>query len=198
MRFKNLTVFDTTLNIHPSDDDDKRKVRAAQLSSSSKENVHYPSFEAMLRTEKLKHVLPGVPDVESGVKVYRKFYTKDKERELHGGFTSAWVRAGKALRGRDIFYVGSSRYYLYSLECPTNPVHAAPPPPNHVTPPNIVRVSLCVQHPPTAPPYTRLCTGLHTGPRNSANKRSNLANRSTRLLRWPNGPRPYAQKVAAT
>ena len=44
--------------------------------------VHYPSFEAMLRTETLEHVLPGVPDVESGVKVYRKFYTEDKEREL--------------------------------------------------------------------------------------------------------------------
>ena len=44
--------------------------------------VHYPSFEEMLRTEKLEHVLPGVPDVESGVKVYRKFYVEDKEREL--------------------------------------------------------------------------------------------------------------------
>ena len=44
--------------------------------------VHYPSFEAMLRTETLEHVLPGVPDVESGVKVYRKFFTEDKEREL--------------------------------------------------------------------------------------------------------------------
>ena len=52
----------------------------------------------MLRTEKLKHVLPGVPDVESGVKVYRKFYTEDKERELHGGLTlGRLVRLGRYL-----------------------------------------------------------------------------------------------------
>ena len=43
--------------------------------------VHYPSFEAMLRTETIERVLPGVPDVESGVKVYRQFYTKAQERK---------------------------------------------------------------------------------------------------------------------
>ena len=44
--------------------------------------VQYPSFAAMLQTEKLELVLPGIPDVESGVKVYRKFYTKEKENEF--------------------------------------------------------------------------------------------------------------------
>lgn len=44
--------------------------------------VHYPSFDAMLRTETIERVLPGVPDVDSGVKVYRQFYTKEQERKL--------------------------------------------------------------------------------------------------------------------
>jgi len=43
--------------------------------------VRYSSFEDMLHKETVKHVLPGVPDVESGVNVYRKFYTKEKEAE---------------------------------------------------------------------------------------------------------------------
>ena len=43
--------------------------------------VHYPTFEAMLKKETVEQVLPGVPDVESGVKVYRRFYTKEKESE---------------------------------------------------------------------------------------------------------------------
>ena len=36
----------------------------------------------MLQTETVEQVLPGVPDVESGVKVYRRFYTKEKEKEF--------------------------------------------------------------------------------------------------------------------
>ena len=45
--------------------------------------VHYKTFETMLTTEKIMQVLPGLPDVACGVKVYRQFYKKEKERQ-HG------------------------------------------------------------------------------------------------------------------
>ncbi|KAK7325084.1 hypothetical protein VNO77_29153 [Canavalia gladiata] len=41
----------------------------------------YPTFYDMLEAEGLGKVLPGVESVEEGVKVYRRFYTEDKEQE---------------------------------------------------------------------------------------------------------------------
>ncbi|KAJ6419060.1 hypothetical protein OIU84_029215 [Salix udensis] len=44
------------------------------------EDVHrYASFSKMLQAESLEKVLPGVKTVEEGVKIYRKFYTEEKE-----------------------------------------------------------------------------------------------------------------------
>ncbi|XP_021643354.2 uncharacterized protein LOC110637521 isoform X2 [Hevea brasiliensis] len=39
----------------------------------------YASFSEMLETEDLSQVLPGVKTVQEGVKIYRKFYTEEKE-----------------------------------------------------------------------------------------------------------------------
>ncbi|XP_020224690.1 uncharacterized protein LOC109806638 isoform X3 [Cajanus cajan] len=39
----------------------------------------YPTFFAMLEAESLGKVLPGVESCEEGVKVYRRFYTEEKE-----------------------------------------------------------------------------------------------------------------------
>lgn len=36
----------------------------------------------MLENEGLKHVLPGVREVEQGVAVYRKFYSIEQEKEF--------------------------------------------------------------------------------------------------------------------
>ncbi|KAF7805333.1 protein SHORT-ROOT-like [Senna tora] len=45
------------------------------------EDVHsYTSFSEMLEAESLQKVLPGVKTIEEGVRVYRKFYTEEKER----------------------------------------------------------------------------------------------------------------------
>ncbi|XP_019436532.1 PREDICTED: uncharacterized protein LOC109342923 isoform X1 [Lupinus angustifolius] len=41
----------------------------------------YPTFYDMLEAESLEKVLPGVESVEEGVKVYRRFYTEEKEQE---------------------------------------------------------------------------------------------------------------------
>ncbi|WJX69711.1 hypothetical protein P8452_53915 [Trifolium repens] len=40
----------------------------------------YPSFFNMLEAENLGEVLPGVESVEEGVKIYRRFYTEEKEQ----------------------------------------------------------------------------------------------------------------------
>ncbi|XP_061365169.1 uncharacterized protein LOC133308551 [Gastrolobium bilobum] len=40
----------------------------------------YPSFFDMLEAESLGKVLPGVESVEEGVKIYRRFYTEEKEQ----------------------------------------------------------------------------------------------------------------------
>ncbi|CAK7322659.1 unnamed protein product [Dovyalis caffra] len=40
----------------------------------------YASFSEMLETEGLAKVLPGVNTIDEGVRVYRKFYTEEKER----------------------------------------------------------------------------------------------------------------------
>ncbi|OIS99098.1 PREDICTED: uncharacterized protein LOC109230788 [Nicotiana attenuata] len=41
---------------------------------------HYHSFCEMLEAENLQDLLPGVDTIEEGVQVYRKFYSKEKER----------------------------------------------------------------------------------------------------------------------
>lgn len=43
----------------------------------------YSSFHEMLESESLARVLPGITSVEEGVKVYRNFYSEEKERS-HG------------------------------------------------------------------------------------------------------------------
>ncbi|CAA6660300.1 unnamed protein product [Spirodela intermedia] len=40
---------------------------------------HYSSFLEMLEAETLESVLPGVKTIEEGVKIYRKFYSEEKE-----------------------------------------------------------------------------------------------------------------------
>ncbi|XP_073116270.1 uncharacterized protein [Elaeis guineensis] len=40
----------------------------------------YSSFSEMLQVETLARVLPGVKTIEEGVKIYRKFYTEEKEK----------------------------------------------------------------------------------------------------------------------
>ncbi|CAO2146241.1 unnamed protein product [Urochloa humidicola] len=39
----------------------------------------YSSFSEMLQAEKISNVLPGISSIQEGVKVYRKFYTEEKE-----------------------------------------------------------------------------------------------------------------------
>ncbi|OEL37402.1 hypothetical protein BAE44_0001578 [Dichanthelium oligosanthes] len=39
----------------------------------------YSSFSEMLQAEIISNVLPGISSIEEGVKVYRKFYTQEKE-----------------------------------------------------------------------------------------------------------------------
>ncbi len=41
----------------------------------------YPSFREMLEREGLENVLPGVGSIEEGMKVYRRFYSEEKERK---------------------------------------------------------------------------------------------------------------------
>jgi ASC-1-like (ASCH) protein len=41
----------------------------------------YSSFREMLESEGIENVLPGVKDVEEGLKIYRKFYPKEKEKK---------------------------------------------------------------------------------------------------------------------
>ncbi|KNA11423.1 hypothetical protein SOVF_135400 isoform B [Spinacia oleracea] len=41
---------------------------------------YYSSFVEMLEAETLETVLPGVPTIEEGEQIYRKFYTKEKEQ----------------------------------------------------------------------------------------------------------------------
>ncbi|WCJ41288.1 RNA-binding ASCH domain protein [Euphorbia peplus] len=45
------------------------------------EDIHcYASFFEMLEAESLEKVLPGIETIDEGVKVYRKFYSEEKER----------------------------------------------------------------------------------------------------------------------
>ena len=45
------------------------------------ETVTYSSFKEMLEEETLEAVLPGVRSLAEGVKVYRRFYTKQQEQQ---------------------------------------------------------------------------------------------------------------------
>lgn len=41
----------------------------------------YDSFKDMLEAQKVNRVLPGCPDIQAGVRVYRQFYSVEKERQ---------------------------------------------------------------------------------------------------------------------
>ncbi|NJE05541.1 ASCH domain-containing protein [Thermococcus sp. M36] len=41
----------------------------------------YSSFSEMLGKEGLENVLPGVESIEEGVRVYRRFYSEEKEKK---------------------------------------------------------------------------------------------------------------------
>nr|WP_206205824.1 ASCH domain-containing protein [Thermococcus sp. Bubb.Bath] len=41
----------------------------------------YSSFREMLESEGIENVLPGVGDIEEGIRVYRKFYSEEKEKK---------------------------------------------------------------------------------------------------------------------
>lgn len=41
----------------------------------------YPSFRKMLEEEGLENVLPNVKNIEEGVRIYRQFYDKKKEKK---------------------------------------------------------------------------------------------------------------------
>ncbi len=43
----------------------------------------YDSFESYLFNEGLNNCLPGIDNIEDGLKIYFKYYTKEQERE-HG------------------------------------------------------------------------------------------------------------------
>jgi ASC-1-like (ASCH) protein len=42
----------------------------------------YATIEEFLKTETIEKTLPGVDNMEDGVKVYRKFYSPEREREF--------------------------------------------------------------------------------------------------------------------
>lgn len=42
----------------------------------------YPTFRAMLESEGLANVLPGVASLDDGVQVYYQFYTPEEEQEF--------------------------------------------------------------------------------------------------------------------
>lgn len=44
--------------------------------------AEYPSFAEYLETEGLNKCLPGIPDLETGLSVYYKYFTKEDEKEF--------------------------------------------------------------------------------------------------------------------
>jgi ASC-1-like (ASCH) protein len=45
--------------------------------------TRYPSFYHLLMTEGLDNVLPGIKTIEEGLKIYKRFYSEEFERQ-HG------------------------------------------------------------------------------------------------------------------
>lgn len=43
---------------------------------------HYPRFQIMLEQEGLKHVLPWIQSIDTGVAIYHQFYTSAQETEF--------------------------------------------------------------------------------------------------------------------
>ncbi|XP_057452761.1 uncharacterized protein LOC130744606 [Lotus japonicus] len=73
----------------------------------------YASFFDMLEAESLEKVLPGVESVEEGVKVYRRFFTGEKERE-NGVFAIIFSKPALQL------YISlASLFSVGSLSCET-------------------------------------------------------------------------------
>jgi len=52
-----------------------------QLIAVVKDVRVYPSFREMLEREGVENVLPGVESIEEAVKVYRRFYSEEKEKK---------------------------------------------------------------------------------------------------------------------
>jgi len=57
--------------------DEKNLLKARILSVS-----YYPDFETMLKTENLSEILPGIKNIDSGVAVYRKYYSVEDEKKF--------------------------------------------------------------------------------------------------------------------
>jgi len=57
-------------------DDKKRKVKTKIVKL-----VYYKTFEKMIRTERLKNVLPEQTRILNGVNVYYEFYTPEDEKK---------------------------------------------------------------------------------------------------------------------
>ena len=47
-------------------------------------SIHsYSSFEEYLEAENLERALPGIDNLDDGVKVYRNYFTKEQEKEFN-------------------------------------------------------------------------------------------------------------------
>jgi ASC-1-like (ASCH) protein len=53
------------------------------FSCSIKKINYYTTFSDYLETEKLKKCLPGITNIEDGLKVYYKYYSKADENKYH-------------------------------------------------------------------------------------------------------------------
>jgi ASC-1-like (ASCH) protein len=75
-RLVNLTIGDRI--IFYNDDFNHRKIVVKIVRKTS-----YPDFKTYLEKETLAKTVPGQPDIEHGLAVYYKYYSKEAERE-HG------------------------------------------------------------------------------------------------------------------
>jgi ASC-1-like (ASCH) protein len=74
-RFKEMTVGDIVEWLN--DDFKPRKV----LTRITRK-AEYSTFEEYLETEGLQKCLPGMPDLETGLSLYYKYFTKEDEKEF--------------------------------------------------------------------------------------------------------------------
>jgi ASC-1-like (ASCH) protein len=58
--------------------------------------VKYPTFKEYLTIEGLGRTLPGVYTLEDGIAVYRKYYSKEKEKEF--GICAIHLKKTKCMR----------------------------------------------------------------------------------------------------
>jgi ASC-1-like (ASCH) protein len=74
-RFKDMKIGE--LIEWKNDDFNTRKVLTL-----IKDKTVYKTFEEYLKTEGLEKCLPGIPDIENGLSVYYKYFTKEEENEF--------------------------------------------------------------------------------------------------------------------